>query len=386
MYRAYDIFEVMPDGSTIKRATVSGLEFAKLSLEELSGRTTNEWIAADRYTHQIVAQMNVPLAKRSTVGRKILIGPQGERIPPAPPNGTPEHVEALRHWLQNHISLIVNSCDDAIIAKTLDGIIVAWNPAAERMYGYTAAEVLGKHVNLLFPPENGGELAPIMERIRRGERVEHYETVCLRKDGSRIDVSVSVSHIIGRGGKLLGASAIVRDVTEGKRSQQHIQYLAMHDSLTGLANYGVLMEALEAELRRSERTGHPFSVLLLDLDGLKAINDHFGHLIGSRALCRLARILQCHCRSIDTAARYGGDEFALLLVETEKEAALRVAERIVQQLAADDEKPALSVSVGLSAYPHDGRTTETLLATADRVLYERKSLSTRNATSEAIDS
>jgi diguanylate cyclase (GGDEF)-like protein/PAS domain S-box-containing protein len=279
---------------------------------------------------------------------------------------------ALRQLLTTRISPFVEPCNDAIISKTLDGIIVTWNPAAERMFGYSAAEAVGKPISFLFPKEKRHELAPILKSIRRGERLEHYETVRVRKDGTHIDVSVTISPILGRGGKILGASVIARDITEHKKAQERIQYLATHDSLTGLLNYGAFTDALGAELRRSERSGCAFSLLLFDLDGLKAINDHYGHLVGSVALRRLAHVLQCNCRSIDAAGRYGGDEFGLLLVQTEKETALRVAERIEGQLAADHGEISLSASVGVSTYPCDGRTTETLLAAADQDLYIKK--------------
>jgi diguanylate cyclase (GGDEF)-like protein/PAS domain S-box-containing protein len=282
------------------------------------------------------------------------------------------NAKALQQLLENRASVIVDSCQDAILAETLDGLIVAWNPAAERIYGYLAQEVIGKHVSLLFPPDRQNEVGTLLEKIRRGEGVEHYESVRLRKDGRRIDVSLTISPITGSKGEILGASAIARDITETKRSQERILYLAKHDSLTGLANYGTLMEAFEKELSRSDRTGSPFSVLMFDLDGLKSINDHFGHLTGSRALCRLAAILRLCCRSIDTASRYGGDEFVLLLVETNKEAAQKVAKRIVARLATDGEEPPLSVNIGVSAYPDDGRTAEKLIDAADRAVYEAK--------------
>jgi two-component system cell cycle response regulator len=110
----------------------------------------------------------------------------------------------------------------------------------------------------------------------------------------------------------------------------------------------------------------------LDLDGLKEINDRFGHLVGNRALCRLAQILADCCRSVDTAARQGGDEFALVLPETGAAAATLVAGRICDLLAKDAEEPALSVSVGIASYPKDAESIGTLLYAADRALYAMK--------------
>jgi diguanylate cyclase (GGDEF)-like protein len=112
--------------------------------------------------------------------------------------------------------------------------------------------------------------------------------------------------------------------------------------------------------------------LLLDLDRLKTINDCYGHLTGSRALCRLANILRVHCRSVDTAARYGGDEFAIVIPEAELEQAQQVALRIREYVARDTEQPPISVSVGAAVYPRDGETKEALLGAADRALYEMK--------------
>jgi diguanylate cyclase (GGDEF)-like protein len=165
----------------------------------------------------------------------------------------------------------------------------------------------------------------------------------------------------------LGAESAQRQQAEERARQ-----LAVTDPLTALANYRKLLDVLDAEIKRFGRTGRSFAVLLLDLDGLKKINDRHGHLAGSRALCRLADILRLHCRSIDTAARYGGDEFAIIIPETGALEAQQVARRISKRVREDPEKPPLSVSAGAAVYPRDGETIEALLASADNALYEMK--------------
>jgi diguanylate cyclase (GGDEF)-like protein len=151
-----------------------------------------------------------------------------------------------------------------------------------------------------------------------------------------------------------------------------VRTLAISDSLTGLANYRRLLAVIESELDRSRRTRRPFSIVLLDMDGLKTINDRYGHLVGSRAIVRLGKVLKHHSRAIDTPARYGGDEFALVLPEAPREIAARVAGRISERLAGEAEEPKLAVSAGIAAYPEDGDTAEKLLGAADRVLYRMK--------------
>jgi diguanylate cyclase (GGDEF)-like protein len=134
------------------------------------------------------------------------------------------------------------------------------------------------------------------------------------------------------------------------------------------------MESLEAEIRRAQRAGRPFATLLLDMDGLKQINDSFGHLVGNRALCRIGESLRACCRATDTVARFGGDEFAVILPEVSEDGARHLAARITERLAADAEHPPLSVSIGLAFYPEDGVSAEKLLSAADRELYRMKAL------------
>jgi PAS domain S-box-containing protein len=112
------------------------------------------------------------------------------------------------------LSAIVNSSDDAIVGKDTDGVITSWNPAAERIYGYLAAEIIGQSMAVLCPPDRAGEATEILDTIGRGERVVHYETRRLHKDGTTIPVSVTVSPIRDEGGRLIGASSIARDITE----------------------------------------------------------------------------------------------------------------------------------------------------------------------------
>src|SRR6266849_3973362 len=166
---------------------------------------------------------------------------------------------------------------------------------------------------------------------------------------------------------------------DNARLFEQVHHLAVSDPLTGLVNYRRLLDVLENETERTNRTGRPFSVLLLDLDGLKTINDNYGHLVGSRAICRLGDVLRIHCRAIDTAARYGGDEFALVLPEAQEDEARRVASRIREVLASDDEQPPLSASIGISVYRGDGERIEKLLSEADRDLYSEKARRGRRA-------
>ncbi len=168
------------------------------------------------------------------------------------------------------------------------------------------------------------------------------------------------------------AIALVGTVLDNARLFDQVSQLAVSDSLTGLANYRWLVQVLNAEVQRSQRSGRPFAILLLDLDHLKLVNDRYGHLVGSRALCRLGRVLRVNCRAMDTAARYGGDEFVLVLPEAGAEAAERVGQRIRERLVADGEEPMISVSVGAAVFPADGADIEELLSAADRALYGMK--------------
>ncbi|HYK81785.1 MAG TPA: MASE1 domain-containing protein [Gemmatimonadales bacterium] len=161
-------------------------------------------------------------------------------------------------------------------------------------------------------------------------------------------------------------------VAERKEQEGQLRHLALSDPLTGLANYRQLVAALDAEIQRSSRTDRPFAVVLMDLDGLKTINDRYGHMVGSLALRRVAETLLGSCRGIDTAARFGGDEFALVLPETGDAAAWHVGRRIRDRVARDGEAPVISVSIGVAVHPRDGATLEALLNAADRSLYENK--------------
>jgi diguanylate cyclase (GGDEF)-like protein len=163
-------------------------------------------------------------------------------------------------------------------------------------------------------------------------------------------------------------------VFERQQVAEELRHLSTTDSLTGIANYRQLIDQLQAEIERSQRTARPFAVLFLDIDGFKNINDQYGHLVGNRALRRLVEVLRLSCRAIDTPARFGGDEFVVVLPETDEAAVECVSRRIIDRLATNRETPFISVSLGVAVYPHHADTLEALLAAADRSLYKIKSL------------
>jgi diguanylate cyclase (GGDEF)-like protein/PAS domain S-box-containing protein len=210
------------------------------------------------------------------------------------------------------------------------------------------------------------------ECLREGTEIEGFELNCHRKDGATVKLRMSGRGVYTESGAFDGYEMIVGDVTEQQAREGRLREQAESDSLTGLANHRRLFEVLHTEISRSKRTGREFALMLLDVDEFKRINDHYGHLVGDRALCRLTAVLRSCCRSIDTAARQGGDEFALVLPETGAADAALVGERICELLAKDLEEPVLSVSVGVAAYPQDAESVGPLLYAADAALYGMK--------------
>jgi PAS domain S-box-containing protein len=191
--------------------------------------------------------------------------------------------ELAPYWL----SAIIESAEDAIITKTLDGVITSWNPGAERIFGYTAEEAVGQPVSILVPPDHPDEEPAILARLRRGERIEHYETVRVRKDGTPVDISLTVSPIRGPGGRIIGASKIARDISERKRAAEALRSREeeltdfIENSAVGLhwvGPDGTILWANQAELdllgyARDEYIGHHIAEFHADREAIDDILD-----------------------------------------------------------------------------------------------------------------
>jgi PAS domain S-box-containing protein len=138
----------------------------------------------------------------------------------ASPSGGADEERLSRDRAARHYAAIVESSDDAILSKDLEGVITSWNRGAQRLFGYTAEEVVGRSVTIIIPTDRHDEEPMILGRIRRGERIEHYETIRQRKDGSLVDISITVSPIRSENGEIVGASKIARDITLLKRARE----------------------------------------------------------------------------------------------------------------------------------------------------------------------
>ncbi|HEV2489215.1 MAG TPA: diguanylate cyclase [Candidatus Acidoferrales bacterium] len=266
-----------------------------------------------------------------------------------------------------------------IIITRRDGTILWVNKAFEQLSGYARDEAIGQSTRLL----RSGQQSPsfykeMWETVLSGKKWRG-ELVNQRKDGSLYPEEMTITPVMNRKGEITHFIAIKLDITKRKQVEEQFRHLALTDSLTGLANYRRLREVLDSEIKRYARTSRPFSILLLDLDELKKINDTHGHVVGSRALVRVANLLRSQLRELDTPARFGGDEFVVVLPETACKGAQKVASRISERLRDDAMQPRLSVSSGTAAFPQDGKTIDELLAAADRSLYREKRASKKPA-------
>ena len=276
----------------------------------------------------------------------------------------------LRHSEARYRALVGNltygMCRCSVKGKFLDV-----NQALATMLGYTSREEL-LTANLAGDVLcDASKRAQLLGHSNEQDGAEPLEIEWKRKDGTILKVRLSGREVSSED-ETESYEVIVEDVTQQRKLEDHLRQQAAKDPLTGLANYRHLVDTVDTEIKRSERTAREFALLFLDLDGLKLINDRFGHLVGSQALCRLADVLSISCRDIDTAARFGGDEFALLLPETGEASAHSVARRICEGLVNDGREPKLTVSIGVAIYPKDGDTIDSLLGAADTALYAMK--------------
>lgn len=287
--------------------------------------------------------------------------------------------------------MITTAARDAIIMVDGAGRIACWNPAAEHFLGYGHEEAMGRDLRAII---GEGSFHEAYERFRSaGEGSaadESIELTAVRKDGSKFPVEVSIS-AIRLGGKH-GAVGILRDITERKRMEaqiaaslaekevlvQSLNELATRDGLTGLCNHRAFYTLLADELARVRRFRRPVSLLLLDIDHFKRINDIHGHLAGDATLRELGKLLPREVRGIDHVCRYGGEEITLILPETDIEAAARVAERLrstveAQPFEVNSGAPLhITVSIGIASWPLHADVAEALVAAADKALYAAK--------------
>jgi diguanylate cyclase (GGDEF)-like protein/PAS domain S-box-containing protein len=270
-----------------------------------------------------------------------------------------------------HLASVVQSAALAISGLATDGEIQSWNDASTRLYGYSAAEALGQPVWKLLArdPEERREL---VARAAAGEEVEQFDSEDLRRDGSIIDVSLTLSPIRDAQGQVIGVSGIARDISLRKTMERELRYLAEHDWLTGLYNRRRLMSELERCLAYTRRYGRGGAVLVIDVDNFKLVNDSRGHDAGDRTLRSIAEVLKRQTRDTDVVARVGCDEFAVVLPEATQEEALAFA-AATRSLLSSGTRPPVTVSVGVGLLtPDQELTADDGLVAADIAQYEAK--------------
>ncbi len=283
---------------------------------------------------------------------------------------------------QGRSEAIVNSSCDAIIATTPEGLVTGWNPAAAAMFGYAEAEMLGQPLLRLFPADRQAEEQSLLERLRQGEAIEHFETERLHRDGHRIAVSVALSPIVDREGRVLGTSRITRDITRQKALERQVREMAFLDPLTRLPNRRLVMERLLHIQQGCRRTQTHAAVLFVDLDRFKQLNDRHGHAMGDQVLIEVAVRLQAVVRENDTVGRLGGDEFVILcegLGHSEDEAE-RAAQTVRDKVQRALDRPFTwdgachehGASVGIRVFGGGHEDLDALLHDADRDMYEDK--------------
>ena len=287
-------------------------------------------------------------------------------------------MDALRES-ENKFRAVVTGAHDAIIMIDGYGKVMFWNKAAERIFQYAENEIMGKNPHeIIAAPEffkKFKEVYPHFQQTGKGGAIGRtIELTALKKSGESFPIELSLSAIQIK--EKWCAIAVIRDITERKKMEAELRRLATTDVLTGVDNRRSFMEKAEHELRRAQRYSNPFAMIMVDIDFFKSINDKYGHQAGDIVLQKMAQTIKSALRESDIFGRIGGEEFAIVLIETEKETALLTGERIrscIEALNINTGKETIQITVSVGvAFFKNGDDISTLSNRSDKALYIAK--------------
>lgn len=277
---------------------------------------------------------------------------------------------------EKYLKTLMSISDGVMIVDPM-GKIEMLNSTAEEMTGWTAREAMGKHYSQVFVLEHekdSGVVPDPIEEAFKDNTLHEFDSqaVLLARDGRKYHLEESVAPISDDEGHIDGAIVIFRDVTEKKEKRAAIEYNSFHDSLTGLYNRRFFEEEL---VRLDTERNLPLSVIIGDVDGLKLTNDIFGHEAGDELIKKVSEIFRKVCRADDIIARWGGDEFAILLPQTEKKDAQKLSERIKDNFSKEKIKSIQgNVSLGVATKYEQEENIEVIIASAEDNMYMKKTL------------
>ena len=280
---------------------------------------------------------------------------------------------------QRKVSNILDTVKDAIVTSDHKGVIETFNKAAESIFGYASEDIIGKNVEILIPGSIAANHAQYMDDYMHGKKIREPNIASIqkgiRRNGEIFPIEISLSTL--KHNDELKITALMRDSTERVKQDKEIQRLAMTDALTGLANRNQFNIRLNDAINLVKRNKKHFSLILIDLDNFKDINDTYGHPFGDLYLQHVAKLLITSCREVDTVSRFGGDEFAIILQDvgpscTEVVPIQRILENAALPVIIDGVEVTIGLSIGSSCYGIDSTEIESLMKKADEALYLAK--------------
>jgi len=279
------------------------------------------------------------------------------------------------------MEMIVDNAPDAVITLDAEGLVLSWNAQAENMFGWDAKQTIAWEAIAFVTPSRYKRLYEL--KLKRFLSMKYqfsgrFESVALHREGYEFPVELSVSLLRpAEGGVVI--SIFVRDITERKRINEQLEHRASHDDMTGLANKSLFLDFLRRKIEyKKSRKNYLFAVLFLDIDNFKSVNDKLGHIAGDRMLVSVARRLNKTVRPMDVVARFGGDEFAILLNDiVDWDDVTHIAERISEEMAVPfqicGQDIYSSASIGIVKCMKNYNKAEDILHEADMAMYHAKS-------------